>query len=450
MRIRLLPLGLAALFLNPTFIQAIDTGSGSAHETEKFPVSPVTEPAEATIVQAQVWTLEASIRRATMVAPELRAAEAEVDARAGELTQAGAWPNPTIDLRADNRLGQEDGRGGTDLTQIMLSQPLPFQRLARQRTAAEANLESAHENRRYQQLLLEREVTRVFHALQTAVAKRQLAAERLRLAGSPGAARKAGTDRLVRYLTPLERRRLEILNEEASQSVAAAGREQQMALINFRALLALPTGIRAEPAALLLPVAPASFDMLVRALEMHPVLVAAQKEAEAAQAGIAVAQSQRFADPTLNLFRDRDYIAGERRDVTGVGVSMQIPFWNTNSGTVAKARAEAGRAQARLEALKRDARSHLEQAYTQLFRLLEQTERLRTNLLEPSREVFTLTRRGFAAGELNVLTLVDASNTYFDALSRHLELQQESARAAAELRLASGVSLLETSKGITP
>jgi len=400
---------------------------------------------------AQVWTLESSSERATTVAPELRAAEAEVGARAGELTQAGAWPNPSIDLRADDRLGQEDGRGGTDLTQIALSQPLPLRRLARQRAAAGANLEGARENRRYQRLLLEREAARVFHALQTAAARRQLAAERLRLVEeSPDAARKAGADRLVRYLTPLERRRLAILNEEANQAVAAAEREHQKALIDFRALLALPAETPAEPAALISPAAPAGFDALTRALDTHPALAAAQKEAEAAQAGIAVAQSQRFADPALNLFRDRDYLAGERRDVTGVGVSVQIPFWNTNSGTVAKARAEAARAQARFEALQRDARSRLEQAHAQLLRLLEQTERLRTNLLEPAREVFALTRRGFAAGELNILSLVDANNTYFDALARYLELQQESARAAADLRLASGVSVLNASMETAP
>jgi cobalt-zinc-cadmium efflux system outer membrane protein len=404
-----------------------------------------------TSVQAQVWTLESSVERATTVAPERRAAEAEVAARAGELTQAGAWPNPSIDLRADDRLGQEDGRGGTDLTQIALSQPLPLRRLARQRVAAEANLESARENRRYQRLLLEREAARVFHALQTAAARRQLAAERLRLVEeSSGAARKAEADRLVRYLAPLERRRLAILNEEAHQAVVAAEGEHQKALIDFRTLLALPADTQVEPAALVPPAAPAGFDTLARALDTHPALTAAQKEAEAAQAGIAVAQSQRFADPALNLFRERDYLAGERRDVTGVGVSVQIPFWNTNSGTVAKARAEAERAQARLAAIKRDARSRLEQAHAQLLRLLEQTERLRTHLLEPAREVFTLTRRGFAAGELNVLTLVDANNTYFDALARYLELQQESARAAADLRLASGVSVLNPSMEVVP
>ncbi len=61
--------------------------------------------------QAQVWTLESATRRAFEVAPELNAARAEIEARQGTYREAGAWPNPTIEASADNRLGQEDGRG---------------------------------------------------------------------------------------------------------------------------------------------------------------------------------------------------------------------------------------------------------------------------------------------------------------------------------------------------
>jgi cobalt-zinc-cadmium efflux system outer membrane protein len=435
MRISVLPLGLAALFFNPVF--ALPAAPAGISETD--------DATPASAQQTRVWTLADSVRRALDTAPELRAAEAEIAARTAELTQAEAWPNPSVDLDANDRLGLEDGRGGTSLTRIGFSQPLPLRRIAHQRAAAEANLESARANLRYRHLLLEREVARVFHALQLAAAKRQLAEERLRLvAESPDASRKS--DRLVRYLTPLERQRLSILNEEASQGVVAAEREQQKALIDFRALLALPNGTRAEPDVLTLPFEPASLDVLTGKLNAHPALMASRKEAEAAQAGIAVAESQRYADPSLSLYRERDYLAGARRDVTGVGISVQIPLWNTGNGSVAKAGAEAARMQAQLMLVQRDAGSRLEQAHAQLRGLLEQTGRLRTNLLEPARAMYTLTRRSFAAGELNVLTLVDANNTYFDALARYLELQQECALAAADLRIASGVSLLDSSK----
>lgn len=434
MRRYLLPLGLAALSFNPVLAQTLNAAPAGAAKQDKAP-PPMAQ-------KATVWSLADSVRRVHEIAPELHAAEADIAAREAELAQADAWPNPTIDIRADNRLGIEDGSGGSGLTQIALSQPLPLRRLGRQRAVAEANLNSAKESLRYQQLLLEREAVRAFQALQHAEDKRQLARERLQLvAESTGTARKTGTDRLVRYLTPLERQRLAILNEEASQAVVAAESEQQKALIDFRALLARPSDEPVELAAFASPLAPAKLDVYLRTLEAHPSLSLARKELDAAQAGIAVAESRRYADPTLNLFRERDFLAGRRRDVTGIGVSLEIPLWNNNSALVARAGAEAGRAQAQLAMAQREARSRLEQAYTQLLHLFEQTERLRTNLLEPAREVYALTRNGFASGELNILALVDASNTYFDARARHLDLLQGCALASADLRLAAGLSV---------
>jgi cobalt-zinc-cadmium efflux system outer membrane protein len=432
----ILPLGLAALFSTPVYSQ------------------PPSKPDGGFLVQVRdvkAWSLADSIRRALDIAPELRAADAEIAAREAELEQAGAWPNPTIDVRADNRLGIEDGSGGSGLTQIAVSQPLPLRRIARQRAVAEANLDGARENLRQRKLLLEREVAGAFQALQLADARHRLAEERLKLVGeSPAAVRTNGTDRLVRYLTPLERQRLAVLNEEASQALAAAGRERQKALLDFRTLLALPDGAPLEVTALVAPEAPASLDALLRTLDAHPALAATRKESEAAQAGVAAAESQRYADPSLNLFRERDYLAGARRDVTGVGISVQLPLWNSGGGTVARAGAEAVRAQAQLAIAQRDARIRLEQVHTELRSLLDQTARLNTKLLEPASQVYMLTRRGFASGELNLLTLVDASNTYFDARLRHLQLQQESARAAADLRLAAGVSALDSPEGHKP
>ena len=159
------------------------------------------------------------------------------------------------------------------------------------------------------------------------------------------------------------------------------------------------------------------------------------------RAAALLAESQRFADPALNLFYERDFINNERSDVIGFGVSFQLPLWNQNRGPVAKARAEALRAQAQFEMRQRDTLTLLRQGYTDLARLLEQAQRTYANLLEPARQVFELTGRGFATGESNILALVDANNTYFDARARHIELLKETQEAAAELRFAAGISL---------
>lgn len=390
-------------------------------------------------VQAQVWTLEASIERATAVAPEMRVAEAETAARAGELKQARTWPNPTVDLRTDEKLGIEDGRGGYSLNQVSISQSIPLRRLAHQRRAAEAGLESAREEQRHRRLLVETQVARAYHALQLAAERQRVAEERLRFAEGL----RPGGDRLVRYLSPLERARLDILRETARQDVAQAEGKWSEADAKFRTLLALPPDERHTTIPLAPVAAPTALSSLYKRLTAHPALRTAQQTREASRATVDVARSQRFADPTVSVFRERDFLGGARRDYSGVMLGVQIPLWNRNDGGVVRALAEVDRADALLEVQRRDLESRLRQNHVRLGRLIEQAEQYRTRLLVPARQLLELTRKGFATGEQNGLALVDASNTYFEAQARYLELLHDAWVEAAELRLAAGTSLVD-------
>lgn len=385
-----------------------------------------------------VWTLESSIERATAVAPELRAAESEVAARAGELTQVGAWPNPTVDLRADEKLGIEDGRGGYDLNQISFTQPIPLRRLAHQRRAAEAGLESARAEQRHQRLQLETRTAHAFHALQLTAERQRLAVERLKFAEGL----RPGVDRLVRYLSPLERTRLEILRENARQDVALSEGKWSEAASQFRALLALSADAKPETVPLAPSGTPATLAELHGRLAAHPAVRATQQMRDASRANVDVARSQRFADPSVSIFREQDNLAGSRRNYSGVMLGVQIPLWNRNNGGVARAVAEMDKAEALLEAQRRDLESRLRQNHLHLGHLIEQAEHYRTSLLEPARKLLDLTRKGFATGEQNGLALVDASNTYFDAQTRYLELLHNAWFESAELRLAAGQSVL--------
>lgn len=404
-------------------------------------LSPVPRAAAA---ESGTWTLAASIQRALDSAPEMRAADARVEARAGELAQAGAWPNPSIDLRADQKLGVEDGRGGTDLRYAAVSQPLPILRIGRQRRAAEAQLAGSQANRADEHLRLEYQTAQAYHMLQLADARLALARERHDLMESIAAGR--SNDRLVRYLAPAERVRLNILREQASQAIATAEGERTEAAAQLRALLAL--GADTEPATVVLaPVAPPpALPLLLARLDAHPALLAAQRGEEAARASVDAARSQRFADPALTLYRERDYIGGARQDYSGVGLSIQIPLWNLNNGGVEKARADAGLAQAQYAARRRDLDSRLRKSQLHLNHLIEQAEQQRVRVLEPSQRLFELTRRSFAAGEVNILALVDAHDSYFSARERYLELLEQQWLEAADLRRSAGISVLQTAE----
>ena len=178
----------------------------------------------------------------------------------------------------------------------------------------------------------------------------------------------------------------------------------------------------------------------------HP---ARQWARDAGRASVDVARAQRFADPTLSVIHEQDYLAGERRNYIGLMLGVQIPVWNRSDGGVVRALGEIDKAEAMLEIMRRDLVSRLRQSHLHLGHLVEQAEHYRTHLLQPARQVLDLTRKGYISGEQNGLALVDASNTYFDAQARYLELLRDAWSEAAELRLAAGISLIDTSTGDT-
>lgn len=402
--------------------------------------------ASAGLPAEEAWTLLRAVERALASAPEMRAADAQVAARRGELRTAGAFPNPVLELRADRSLGLEDGRGGTDFTQIAITQPLPLGRRRAQVGAATAALKAAEQSRLDRRLALERELAQAFHALQLATERLAAAEERVKFADAFGVPRRT-RDGIVRYLSPLERSRLAVLREQAHQDRAYAEGSQAEAAARLRALLALPGD---APLAIerLAPVAePAPLAELERGLAGHPALAAANLELDAARGGIEVARRQRLADPAVTVFQERDVLGGSRRSYGGVLVGVQVPLWSRGSGAIETAQAEADRREAALAATRRDLHAQLAQTHAHLRHLIEQAERYRADLLGQAARVYDLTRRGFAAGEANVLALVDAHDTYFEARARYHELLAEGWLTAAELRQAAGLSLLAAPGG---
>jgi cobalt-zinc-cadmium efflux system outer membrane protein len=389
-----------------------------------------------------VLTLENSIRRVLKIAPETRSAQALVSAREGALQQAGAWPNPQIELRVDDKIGKNDGAGGNELTQFAFSQPLPLSgRLGDQKAIAGAELEAARAERRYQQLRLEAQVARRYHTLQLATDRLRLAEQRLQLADE---LQEVGRRReQAGELSRLERLRLDLIRESAQQILDKTEGETNEALSQFRAYLSLTP----ETPPRLTPLEPFdAFPALAQwqaDLPNHAVLLAAQHRLTAARSAMDLARAERLPDPTLRLFRERDYLNGRTQDVTGIGIGISVPLWDRRTGRQSEARGQMLLEQSKLQVLERDLASRLQQSYLHLNHLVGQGKHFKVRVLEPAQQVFDLTRKAYASGEVKILSLIDANNTYFDARERYMELLQEAWLEAAELRLAAGRRLLE-------
>lgn len=391
----------------------------------------------------QIWTLETSIKRVLEIAPETQAARANIQAQRGALDQAGAWDNPTITIRADDKIGLDNGNGGQKLTQLSISQPLPlFGTLTHKKSIAQAQLDTALALSLYQNLSLEQQTAVNFHRLQFATANYELAKERL---VSADKFQKVGRQRAqAGDMATLERTRLDLIRESAKQLLDKGEGEYNEAISQFRSHLNLPSEQLPE----LAPLAPVGNIPPLASLKakssQHPLVLSVNNRIKEAKAVVELAESDRLPKFSLGLYRERDFLGGQVQDVNGIGLSFTVPLWDQKRGRLGETRARVVQERAGMSVLQRDLNSRLQQNHLHLNHLVEMGEDYRLHVFEPSKQVFEMTSKAYAAGELEILSLIDANNTYFDAQSRYLELLMEAWLELAELRLAAGRSIFFT------
>lgn len=403
--------------------------------------SPVFADVEQSVPEQ--WTLETSARRILNIAHEIRVATAEIEQRTAEAAQAGVWSNPSVELRTDNKLGQEDGNNGYDVTAISISQALPINgHLRYKRKQAETAVESAQAALNYQKLRLEQQAATGFHTLQLTGTKYNLARQRVRAAEeirTIGKKREQAGD-----ISRLELLRLNLVYESALQELASAEGEYSEALTNFRSLMSLPSGTSINWAPLEIATPPPSLiDLQTQLTNRHPAVIAAMYDMQTAQAGIAIARAQRLPDPTLSIFQERDFLNGQREAVTGFAVNLPLPLWDSGKNQLRQSIAKADETLFNKSIVQRDLEKELAKSHLHLSHLIEQSQRYRTDVLDPAREVFDLTRKSFAEGEAELLSLIDGNDTHFQAQAQYFELLHQAWLELANLRLSAGIFLNE-------
>ncbi len=389
----------------------------------------------------EIWTLEDSIKQVLDHSYTLRSAGAEVATRQGELSQTGALPNPSVEFDVNKKLGMQDHSGGMDLTEVSVSQPIPL-RYFSQKKESKARFQIAQRNFSYQQLLQETETARRFHLVQLKTAQLDLAKEQLTFAKAYQ--KGDSNNKIVRYLTPLEAKRLNIVIANSDQEVVMAEGEYGDALLSLRTFLQLS----ADTSFKVVELQAVQFDETLENLiiiqnERHPAIKAFKYQQEAADAGISLAWRELFPDPSLGVYRETDTFDEGRKNFYGVTLSFQIPIWDFKRGSIAKAKHEAEKVKYDLKTIEQEFQVRLHQSHLHLSRLVKQAQQYKAGVLIPSQEVLELTKLGFEVGEVDVLALIDANKTYFDARKAYIELLYQASMESAQIRLAAGISLLD-------
>lgn len=392
-------------------------------------------------VGAETLTLteESAIDLALQQNPELRVAQAEVDAARGRLLGASVLlqGNPKLEFAGGPRFGQE--KDTVDL-EVGLSQPVEIagQRSARIE-AASASVEAAKAHLAAKRLDTVAAVRRAFGAAQLAEQRRAVAREGLALAQRALETAEARLEAGNGTRIELNAARIEV--GRSQRLVREAGVEVAAAIADLRTALGVDAGtavvLEGEIEQFVSTGVLDKETALAEALRRRPELIAARKELEAARASERLAAREAFPTPRVGAAYSRD----EGDDIVQATLAIDLPLFNRNQAARAESSALVTRTRTTLEAIERAVREQVELAVAKFEASSASVVELQGPVFDASDENLRLATEGYEAGKLGLLELLlvrqgalDSRHAYLDALEQLVHARAELERAVGGLK----------------
>lgn len=423
----LLLAGLSALpstsygqYRQPGQITAASRPAASGIAVEHAVASANTEP----------LTLESALAQALANHPDLRAGQAELNAAAALVRQAGALPNPELATL------MEDTRRETRVTTVQLNQAIELggKRDARVRAAQLAEQQAALDLT-WRRVGVQARLCQAFHGLAIAQARSGLGSALLALAmrAQDIAERRVAAGKAA----PIEVVKAKLAVSQAKATISSAQGEERAARQRLAQAMGMPAGLLAVPVDVDLDVDLASLPAL-SAWDDLPALVEGGHAVRRAR--LEVARLQALADEErARATPDLTLTAGVKRDEQlklnqpVLGVALSLPLLDRRQGAYEAAVHKVARSEAELGAARASLLAQAIEALEELRAALAEAEALRSDILPGAQQALDVATKGYEQGKFSFLDVLDAQRTYIEA--RHQSLTSAEAAYRAEARL---------------
>jgi cobalt-zinc-cadmium efflux system outer membrane protein len=399
------------------------------------------------VLDATTWRdrLRNAIGRATSDNPELRAMEARIEAARHRALEAGALPDPELEVGIKDIPLANPSLSRSDFTMEMLTarQQFPgFGKRATRRVSAQAAAENVAALHSVHAVAVAAEVADAFFILAELDRRMEIlegSRERLKRAAASATERyKVGRGAQADVL----RANLEATSLEDRLLALRAERRAEAA--RFNALQDLPTGASVPPIGPVDPSGPgrSSRELLQEAEQEGPAVSAALANLRHAEEEAELARLERRPDWTAMTYYGRRQ---NFEDLAGASISFNLPFAHPKrlEERRAEAEAEVSSARADLEAVRNQLRRDVEEAAADLERNVEQEKLYRTSILPQAETNYRAAEGAYAVGQIDFLTFVRAAldlDTYEGEIAARTS---GVGRAVAALQKASGLPLIE-------
>jgi cobalt-zinc-cadmium efflux system outer membrane protein len=413
----LVPLGLAALFLQP--LAAVSQVSSSVPDASTALATP--NDASGT----PILNLPTAIERAFQSNRGLRAALGDIDIARGQRIQAGKIPNPEISYLSEGI--QRDRR----TTTVQLNQEIELggKRGARI-TSAERGQDIAAADVASYRANLRADVVTAFFAVLASQERLTLAqaSQELSQRATGAASRRV----VAGKISPVEETRARVAEASTKIELSQAANELALAKQRLRGTWgsnapdfssveapAVPTGLHSSTAELLAHI------------PRSPQFARARLEIDRQKALAEIERSRRVPNLTLSVGTRRDEQVAGRQTV--VGLAMPLPLFDRNQGNLLSALRRTEQAKDELAVVENRLSLELAQASSRLESARGELTILRGEILPGAQNAYEAATKGFELGKFSFLDVLDAQRTLFQAKAQYIRALAESHRAAADI-----------------
>jgi outer membrane protein, heavy metal efflux system len=370
------------------------------------------------------------LRQAESSAPRLVEGAAQVQAAEGLAQQAAAFPNPLLGVQSENFGGDPPfNRFSSAETTVSLSELVEIGGKRRSRIAAgRADLDAAQSNYTQVRADFAHDLAIAYATAEAADTRATLAAEELTRAEEDLRAARALVD---------AGRESDLRAIQAQAQVAGARADLEMsradaaeALIRISSLVGIAQPYSGMGPSLL-GITPTLEIPTSDPPRTPPMVLVAQAEREAAARRLELERKRAISDLTVSVGKRR--LAAADAHAFVAGVSVPLPLFDRNRGTIAARNAELAAAEARLNGAKFEAEANWRSAVAQA-RAAENRLKASDELESAAREAYRLARLGYDSGRTPLIELLATRRALTDARSRALDARV--ARIQAEATLA--------------
>ncbi len=363
-------------------------------------------------------TLDQVIGMALAGNPTIAEADYSVRRSQGEWTQTGLRPNPTVYYLA-SEIGQEDQPGQQG---VYVQQQIPTgNKLALNRAVSSGDVAASRAEAEAQRLRVRTDVqTRFYEAL---------GAQRLvEIAEQTRENAERSLEATRKLEQAGESTRADVLLAEAvfERSGVSTGEARARARGEWRRLAAMMgmPDLAPQPLAggLETDRRPDDFETIwLRVRATSPELRRASAEIARSRARIGRERAQNVPDIDAQLAVQQDTLTNYTIGYAQLGI--MLPVHQRNQGAIAAAQAEYCRQVKEYERLELDLRDRLAGSVRDAEVAVQRVESFGEKVVPAAEEGLGLIREGYAQGEFDVLRLVNAQQTYADAVREYVQAQ---------------------------